>query len=97
MSTAIANAVAIPPHIWEQDHAIWKAWVLSTDVSFHTKQAYKRSITDLYNVVDRPIREITAQDIEAYAFALRVSGRSESTVRRSMTPIRAYWKFARTL
>ena len=90
-------ATAISPHIWEQDRSIWKEWILSTNVSFHTKQAYKRSITDLDNVVDRPIRKMTAQDIEAYAFALQVSGRSESTVRRAMTPIRAYWKFARTL
>lgn len=85
---------SIPPRIWEQDHTTWKAWLATRNTSMLVKQQYKKAIADFYYLLNLPILEISEQDIQDYADELKREGKAESTVRRTMTPIRNYWKFA---
>lgn len=95
-SNATLIAVAsIPPRIWEQDKDTWKAWATSLNVSFHTKEVYKRTICTFYDACNKPIRDVTDDDVHRYETALREDGRSESTIKRHLSPIKAYWTFAR--
>lgn len=93
MSTTAQQVAAIPPHIWEQDQATWKAWIASIDVSFHTLQAYKRMIAGFYQLLELPIKQVTEQNISDYEAYLSYD-KTERTVRTHMTPIRSYWRFA---
>jgi site-specific recombinase XerD len=88
---------SIPPHIWEQDKGIWKQWVTSIDVSFKTKETYKRIITHFYGLLNLSISQVTEQHINDYRDYLVEDGRSERTVRTYITVINKYWRFAQTL
>lgn len=92
-STLIAVA-SIPPRIWEQDKHIWKAWSTTLKATLATRQRYKRIIADFYDSFNKPIRQVTENDIMSYELALQACGQAASTIRRSLAPIRAYWKFA---
>lgn len=95
-SDATFVAVAsIPPRIWEQDKALWKAWLASLKAKAATIQQYKRIVTEFYFSMEKPIGECSEADL---AFYKRVDGLSlaSSTVSRRMRIIRAYWTFAHT-
>lgn len=88
------TAIAIPVHIWEQDQSIWKAWITSVDTYPKTKQQYKRCIINFYDAFQKPIRDVTEDDLMSYELGLQAAGLSANTVKRYITPVRAYWKFA---
>lgn len=94
-STLIAVA-SIPPRIWEQDKAIWKAWSTSLKATLATRQKYKRIIAELYHATNMAILQLTEKDLTDYAeIDLRYwEELAPSTIKQRMSIIRAYWKFA---
>lgn len=88
---------AIPAHIWQKDATTWSAFARSRNVnSTYVLQQYKRDITHFYIALNKPIRDVTEQDMREYAQLLTIRGLKPATIKRVTGCIRQYWQFAHT-
>jgi integrase/recombinase XerD len=54
--------------------------------------AYRRDLAAFRATLDRPVREATSEQIEAWLASLRAEGRASSTVARRLAAVRAYFR-----
>lgn len=93
-SATLITAASIPPRIWEQDKAMWRAWLDSLNAGIRTKQTYKGYIVDFTYEIEKSISQVTEQDILDYHTMLGEHSAASSAKAR-IRVIRAYWNFAR--
>lgn len=84
------------PRIYEHDQSLWEAWAKSLYVDASTIRMYRQVLAQFYKTLNKSIYFVTEEEIEQYREAMQAEGKALTTIRRHLSPIRQYWKFAQT-
>jgi integrase/recombinase XerD len=66
--------------------------LLATRRAPKTVEAYRRDLSALHAWLDRPLREITVEQLEHHIAELRAAGRSPSTIARRVAAVRSFFR-----
>jgi integrase/recombinase XerD len=66
--------------------------LLAATRAARTVEAYRRDLTDLASRADRPLADVTTEEIERYLAELRAEGRSPATIARRIAAARSFYR-----